>query len=83
MISGKMYFYSDPEMIVPETVEWLIKTYNIQNIECVLVNPAMIKEEITLKNIKITPKMGVLLHHYWFISENKAEIYPEFEKSEK
>jgi len=83
MESGRMFFYQDPKKSLSDIIRHLTKTYRLENVKHVLVHPDATDKEITVDNVKIKPKKGVLLHHYWFISENKAEIYPKFEKSEK
>jgi len=78
-----MYYHSDPKKTIPEIVEWIIDVHSVKNAKQVLVHPDMVKEEISHFGIKITPKRGILPHHYWFISENKHENYPKFAKFEK
>ena len=80
---GKMYYLDEPEEGLEYKIKWLLQMYCPENVKYVLVHPLETTKEITVKNLKIKPDKCVVMHHFWFISENKGKIYPKFTESEK
>jgi hypothetical protein len=77
MDSGQMYFYRNAKMSLSDIISHLTKLYQLENVKQVLVHLDCLDSEITVNNVKITPKKGILPNHFWFISDNNSEKRPE------
>jgi methyl coenzyme M reductase subunit D len=56
MISGQMFYHKDTKKSLADTIKFLTKLHQLENIKYVLVHPDSLDKEIITNNPKIKPK---------------------------